>query len=147
MECNLLKLLTSLKSLNCREEEFLFTSENTFYLKRRNLYEKISLTILALVAVLMLASCGKAKKVSIAGSWGADSGSETVYLFNEDGTGKISIGTTVSKSFTYETNDNTLKIVTEILGQKDEQEYTYSIDGDVLTMTRNNESVTYTKQK
>lgn len=33
MECNLLKLLTSLKSLNCREEEFLFTSENTFYLK------------------------------------------------------------------------------------------------------------------
>ena len=51
------------------------------------------------------------------------------------------------KSFTYETNDNTLKIVTEILGQKDEQEYTYSIDGDVLTMTRNNESVTYTKQK
>ena len=69
------------------------------------------------------------------------------YLFNEDGTGKISIGTTVSKSFTYETNDNTLKIVTEILGQKDEQEYTYSIDGDVLTMTRNNESVTYTKQK
>ena len=109
--------------------------------------KKISLTILALVAVLMLASCGKAKKVSIAGSWGADSGSETVYLFNEDGTGKISIGTTVSKSFTYETNDNTLKIVTEILGQKDEQEYTYSIDGDVLTMTRNNESVTYTKQK
>ena len=106
--------------------------------------KKISLTILALVAVLMLASCGKAKKVSIAGSWGADSGSETVYLFNEDGTGKISIGTTVSKSFTYETNDNTLKIVTEILGQK---EYTYSIDGDVLTMTRNNESVTYTKQK
>ena len=64
-----------------------------------------------------------------------------------DGTGKISIGTTVSKSFTYETNDNTLKIVTEILGQKDEQEYTYSIDGDVLTMTRNNESVTYRKQK
>lgn len=109
--------------------------------------KKISLTILALVAVLMLASCGKAKKVSIAGSWGADSGSETVYLFNEDGTGKISIGTTVSKSFTYETNDNTLKIVTEILGQKDEQEYTYSIDGDVLTMTRNNESVTYRKQK
>ncbi len=52
-----------------------------------------------------------------------------------------------SKSFTYETNDNTLKIVTEILGQKDEQEYTYSIDGDVLTKTRNNESVTYTKQK
>ena len=47
--------------------------------------KKISLTILALVAVLMLASCGKAKKVSIAGSWGADSGSETVYLFNEDG--------------------------------------------------------------
>lgn len=109
--------------------------------------KKISLTILALVAVLMLTSCGKAKKVSIAGSWGADSGSETVYLFNEDGTGKISIGTTVSKSFTYETNDNTLKIVTEILGQKDEQEYTYSIDGDVLTMTRNTESVTYTKQK
>lgn len=109
--------------------------------------KKISLTILALVAVLMLASCGKAKKVSIAGSWSADSGSETVYLFNEDGTGKISIGTTVSKSFTYETNDNTLKIVTEILGQKDEQEYTYSIDGDVLTMTRNNESVTYRKQK
>ena len=106
--------------------------------------KKISLTILALVAVLMLASCGKAKKVSIAGSWSADSGSETVYLFNEDGTGKISIGTTVSKSFTYETNDNTLKIVTEILGQK---EYTYSIDGDVLTMTRNNESVTYRKQK
>ena len=106
--------------------------------------KKISLTILALVAVLMLASCGKAKKVSIAGSWSADSGSETVYLFNEDGTGKIS---TVSKSFTYETNDNTLKIVTEILGQKDEQEYTYSIDGDVLTMTRNNESVTYRKQK
>ena len=109
--------------------------------------KKISLTILALVAVLMLASCGKAKKVSIAGSWSADSGSETVYLFNEDGTGKISIGTTVSKSFTYETNDNTLKIVTEILGQKDEQEYTYSIDSDVLTMTRNNESVTYRKQK
>ena len=102
--------------------------------------KKISLTILALVAVLMLASCGKAKKVSIAGSWSADSGSETVYLFNED-------GTTVSKSFTYETNDNTLKIVTEILGQKDEQEYTYSIDSDVLTMTRNNESVTYRKQK
>lgn len=42
--------------------------------------KKISLTILALVAVLMLASCGKAKKVSIAGSWSADSGSETVYL-------------------------------------------------------------------
>ena len=54
--------------------------------------KKISLTILALVAVLMLASCGKAKKVSIAGSWSADSGSETVYLFNEDGTGKISEG-------------------------------------------------------
>ena len=96
MECSLLKLLTSLKSLNCREEEFLFTSENTFYLKGEICMKKNSLTILALVAVLMLASCGKAKKVSIAGSWSADSGSETVYLFNEDGTGKISIGTTVS---------------------------------------------------
>ena len=40
--------------------------------------KKISLTILTLVAVLMLASCGKAKKVSIAGSWSADSGSEKI---------------------------------------------------------------------
>ena len=112
--------------------------------------KKISLTILALVAVLMLASCGIEDnyftaqdgllKINTNGHVG-------YYLFNEDGTGKISIGTTVSKSFTYETNDNTLKIVTEILGQKDEQEYTYSIDSDVLTMTRNNESVTYRKQK
>ena len=147
MECNLLKLLTSLKSLNCREEEFLFTSENTFYLKRRNLYEKNFVDDIGTCSSAYACIMWQSKESSIAGSWGADSGSETVYLFNEDGTGKISIGTTVSKSFTYETNDNTLKIVTEILGQKDEQEYTYSIDGDVLTMTRNNESVTYRKQK
>lgn len=108
--------------------------------------KKISVVIFALVAVLILASCGKTKKVSITGSWKADSGTETIYLFNDDGTGKISVGTTVSKAFTYETNDNILKIVTEILGQKDEQEYTYSIDGNVLTMTRNGESVTYTKK-
>ena len=42
--------------------------------------KKISLTILALVAVLMLTSCGKAKKVSIAGSWGAETGSEKTEL-------------------------------------------------------------------
>ena len=110
--------------------------------------KRISLIICIFVMAFFMVSCGKkTSTASLTGSWKADGTTETVYLFNEDGTGKITMGTTISKDFTYEVNDNTLKIITEILGQKDEQEYTYSIDADVLTMTKNSESVTYTKQK
>ena len=42
-----------------------------------------------IVLVFSTAACGKKTEPSIVGSWKADSGTETTYVFNEDGTGEL----------------------------------------------------------
>ena len=98
-----------------------------------------------IVLVFSTAACGKKTEPSIVGSWKADSGTETTYVFNEDGTGELSMGD-ISTSFTYELSGDTVKINTEILKQKEEKEYKYTLDSDKLTLERNSEQVSYTRQ-
>lgn len=99
----------------------------------------------AVILIFSAAACGRKEESSVIGSWKADSGADTTYVFNEDGTGKLAIGD-ISTSFTYEINGDTLKITTEILKQKEEKEYTYTLESDKLTLERNSEQFSYTRQ-
>ena len=52
----------------------------------------------------------------------------------------------ISTSFSYELSGDTVKITTEILKQKEEKEYKYTLESDKLTLERNSEQVSYTRQ-
>ncbi|MBE6916698.1 MAG: hypothetical protein E7470_02160 [Ruminococcaceae bacterium] len=104
--------------------------------------------VLVLVLVLSLSACTPQKKVL--GTWKHQSNvfgivTETLYTFNEDGTGTMS--TLVDIAFTYTIDDNVLRITTTVLEMSHTDTYTYQFDGDKLTLTGDNETLELTKVK
>ncbi len=94
---------------------------------------------------LVLAACGSNKLV---GTWTESSSMlgvtvTTEYTFAEDGTGNISISG-IGTDFTYTAEDGKLCITLSALGASETVEYTYTIEGDTLTL---NGDTVLTKQK
>ena len=104
-----------------------------------------------LLAVLMVAGlCACSPEKSIVGSWKHQTTvlgvvTETVYTFNEDGTGKIS--SVVDVSFTYEFSDDKLLITTSTLGIKNTEEYSYEFSGSKLALTGDKDTISLEKVK
>lgn len=97
-----------------------------------------------LLVVLLLTLCSCAPEKSIVGTWKYQTTvlgvvTETVYTFNEDGTGTRS--GVVTTDFTYSFSDDTLLITTNLLGIEMTEEYTYDFGIDHLVLTDENNTI------
>ena len=107
------------------------------------------ITILIAAFVLMLAACSPAK--SIIGTWKSQSTvlgvvTETSYVFNEDGSGKIC--NIVDIPFTYAIEGNKLTLTTNVIGLDiSTKEYEFSIKGGILKLDSESEHIELTKGK
>lgn len=102
----------------------------------------------ALVVVIMLSLCACSPKQKILGTWSHQESvlgitTETIYTFNDDGTGVMS--SLVDISFTYTIDKDVLCITTSMFELSHTDTYTYAFDGDKLTLTGNNETLELTK--
>lgn len=109
-------------------------------------------TALLLVLVLMLCFAGCTPQQKIIGTWKNQTSAlgvvvETSYTFNEDGTGTMSTFLLTGIAFTYTISGDVLTITSNVLGVEGTTEFQVEFEGDRLTMTANGESVTLTKEK
>lgn len=112
---------------------------------------KKTLSILIALAMMLslLCACSTPEK-EIVGSWKNQKTvlgivTETLYTFNEDGTGTIS--GIVSVAFTYSFADEKLTIKTEALGIENTETYSYQFDKDSLILTGESETINLEKIK
>lgn len=112
-----------------------------------NKIKKYSAVILMCIFVLSFAACGEEKKTySVEGSWKTENGKITEITFNEDGTGSLKKGSEISVNFTYVIAEDKLTVTTEILNQKTDTVYTYTVSADALTLTNGSDTAQYKKQ-
>lgn len=105
--------------------------------------------VTVMIATLMLCSliaCGSTKTYSINGTWGSDGGKITEITFNEDGTGTLKKSAEISVNFTYTSQDDKVSVTTEVLGQKTETTYTYTVTEDKLTLTNGSDTTEFSKK-
>ena len=105
-----------------------------------------------LVAVLALAFCACFPEKQIIGTWKNQETVlgvvvETTYVFNEDGTGTMSVGNVVPVELEYSFKDDKLNITVNTLGIKTTTEYSFDFKGDELTLTNGSNSIKLVKQK
>lgn len=106
-------------------------------------------TLCIILAVMLLAvslcACGTGSD-SIVGSWsGTTEGVAVTMSFEKDGTGTLSaLGGLATEKFTYTVEGSTITVKT---ADDDTEVYDYSIDGDSLTLTMDDETLTLTKSK
>ena len=105
--------------------------------------------IVAVVLILccMFSACGKSE--ALVGTWTvSEDGIEMSFIFNSDGTGKITaLGGIMTIEYAYKVDGNKItfqEINQEVLGS---EPYTYEIKGDKLSLTAGGEVMTLTKEK
>ena len=111
--------------------------------------KKIVAAVLVAVMVLGLCACSISSK-AIIGTWKNQTTvlgvvTETVYTFNEDGTGNLS--NVVDMPFTYSFSDDKLLITMTVLGISTTEEYTYEFGVNKLTLTKGDETIVLEKAK
>lgn len=106
-------------------------------------------TLLIVICAMMVCACSTDK--SIVGTWKSQSTvlgvvTETTYVFNEDGSGsKRGI---VDIPFTYSIDGNKLTITTNVIGVDiSTKEYAFERSGDILELRSGNEYIKLTKEK
>lgn len=105
--------------------------------------------LLVVAMVLGLCACSAPEK-EIVGTWKNQTTvlgivTETVYTFNEDGTGaKTNV---ISVEFTYSFSDEKLCITTSTLGIENTEEYSYDFSGDELVLTGEKDTIRLEKVK
>ena len=110
----------------------------------------VSLAIIFILLLVAFASCGSPEKKLI-GTWKGDVEVLGVtanyeYVFNEDGTGKMTGSLGAGVAFTYNVaEDGTLSIVTTLLGVESTRTYTFAVEKNTLTLTENDTVITLTK--
>lgn len=110
---------------------------------------KILAVALLIVMLLGLCACTAPEK-SIVGTWKNQCTvlgivTETIYTFNEDGTGsKTNI---VNISFTYSFSEEKLLITTSTLGIENTEEYTFDFNGNKLVLTGERDTIELEKVK
>lgn len=106
-------------------------------------------TLCVILAVMLLAvslcACGTGSN-SIVGSWsGTTEGIAITMSFEKDGSGVLSaLGGLATEKFTYTTEGSALTVTT---ADDDKEVYEYSLDGDTLSLTMDDETITLTKNK
>lgn len=103
-----------------------------------------AVSVVFLITSILLTGC--AGKETLPGTWKSEDGTDTVYVFNEDGTGVVSLGEEIAISLTYTLDGDKIKISREIFGTKEETSYTYFLEKKKLTLTENGKSVTFVKE-
>jgi hypothetical protein len=95
-------------------------------------------------ALMGLVACGIK---SVVGTWSAQQGETTItYVFNEDGSGSMDIGSGITLPITYETDKDTLTLKYSMLGSEVSMEYGYVLSKKTLTLTDGDSSVTLEQQ-
>lgn len=99
--------------------------------------------------VLGLCAC-TAPETSIVGTWKNQSTilgvvTETVYTFNEDGTGTKS--NVLDIGFTYSFSEEKLLITTSTLGIENTEEYDYKFNGSKLVLTGDKDTINLERVK
>lgn len=106
---------------------------------------KKAVAVVLLVAIVLgLCACTLAEKM-ILGTWKTQTKvlgleTEVSYTFKEDGTGVRS--GVLDMDFTYTMDGDRLTITTSVLGVDVEEEYTFQISGKELVLTRESETIT-----
>lgn len=110
---------------------------------------------IALITVMlftMLAGCSSYEK-QIVGVWKSQKTTlgivtETVYTFNEDGTGNTSGVLGLNLDMTYVITDSTITITyaSDVIDIQSQKIFTYTLKKDTLVLTEGSESTTFTKQ-
>lgn len=107
--------------------------------------KKISVIAVLLVIACLVCSCATK---SVVGTWSHKDNvlgvvTETVYVFNEDGTG--SMKNVIETKFTYTVEGNALTITTKPLGIEVVDEYTFGFEGGKLCLTKDSKTITLEK--
>ena len=106
---------------------------------------KKAVAVVLLVAIVLgLCACTLAEKM-ILGTWKTQTKvlgleTEVSYTFKEDGTGVRS--GVLDMDFTYTMDGDRLTITTSVLGVDVDEEYTFQISGKELVLTRESETIT-----
>ena len=106
---------------------------------------KKAVAVVLLVAIVLgLCACTLAEKM-ILGTWKTQTKvlgleTEVSYTFKEDGTGVRS--GVLDMDFTYTMDGDRLTITTSVLGVDLDEEYTFQISGKELVLTRESETIT-----
>ena len=106
---------------------------------------KKTVAVVLLVAIVLgLCACTLAEKM-ILGTWKTQTKvlgleTEVSYTFKEDGTGVRS--GVLDMDFTYTMDGDRLTITTSVLGVDMDEEYTFQISGKELVLTRESETIT-----
>lgn len=106
---------------------------------------KKAVAVVLLVAIVLgLCACTLAEKM-ILGTWKTQNKvlgleTEVSYTFKEDGTGVRS--GVLDMDFTYTMDGDRLTITTSVLGVDMDEEYTFQISGKELVLTRESETIT-----
>lgn len=114
---------------------------------------KKALSILAALMIFLciFSSCSSNEK-SIIGKWTSQESflgvvTETVYQFNEDGTGTMSTKLGVGIAMNYTISDNSLTITSNVLGLENTKVYTFTIEGNTLTLIDGDNTTVLTKSE
>lgn len=114
----------------------------------KNTMKKLASTLLVLAMIFTLAACGGSKD-AVAGTWTGDLGLDGVVTWTFDGKGGCTMENEVMKQKgTYSLDGNQMTVKLE--NWDAENVYTFSVDGDSLTMNDNERiavSGTYTKKQ
>ena len=109
----------------------------------------ISILLVVLMLVCVLTSCGEKRLV---GTWirthsvlGVET--EDIYVFNEDGTGKMTTLGGVEVDMTYTVEDGKIAITVNTLGTKTNLEYEYSFENGNLVLIVHGAEEEFVKQK
>lgn len=111
---------------------------------------KKTISIVMLVVVAFMAAACITPEKSIIGTWKSQKTvlgivTETVYVFNEDGTGTKS--SVLDVDFTYTFTEEKLIITTETLGIKTNEEYSFEFKNNKLILTNDNEVISLDRVK
>ena len=110
------------------------------------------LVSLVLVAALMLCVLTSCAGESLVGTWSRQYTvlgvvNEDEYVFNEDGTGRMTTVLGIGLDMTYTAEDGNLEMLVKILGIETKLEYTYEFEKGNLLLTKDGETVVLEKQK
>lgn len=111
----------------------------------------LSIIVILCVVLTAFAACAPKPEKAILGTWECKAGilgisTDLEYTFNEDGSGNMTTELGVGVAMNYIINDTSLTITTDTPLLQKSFTYTYAFDGDMLTLTDSDRTITLTKK-
>ena len=112
---------------------------------------RITAVLLVALCLMSMAGCGSPEK-AIVGTWVGRQeafgvSTEKKFVFNEDGTGYMSVVLGVELSTTYTITDTEITITPTSTGSLVDLVYSYTLKGDTLTLSDGEDTFTLERQK